>query len=87
LTIKQNWTDSDDLAMMYRSTFSPAYYKQLHRYVHKVFRLRKGLMMLWHLVTRKATFGWTEIRQVVLILYYGPGIFIDRCKLLYYQMA
>jgi anaerobic magnesium-protoporphyrin IX monomethyl ester cyclase len=87
LTIKQNWIDSDDLAMMYRSTFSPAYYKQLHRYVHKVFRLRKGLLMLWHLITRKATFGWTEIRQVVLILYYGPGIFIDRCKLIYHQLA
>jgi radical SAM superfamily enzyme YgiQ (UPF0313 family) len=84
---KQNWIDSDDLAMMYRSTFSPAYYKQLHRYVHKVFRLRKGLLMLWRLITRKATFGWTEIRQVILILYYGPGIFIDRCKLLYHQMV
>ena len=24
---KQNWTDSDDLAMMYQGTFSSAYYK------------------------------------------------------------
>ncbi|MGD1045008.1 MAG: radical SAM protein [Bacteroidota bacterium] len=84
---KQNWIDSDDLAMMYRSTFSPVYYKQLHRYVHKVFRLRKGLLMLWHLISRKATFGWIEIRQVILIFYYGPGSIIDRCKLLYYQTA
>jgi radical SAM superfamily enzyme YgiQ (UPF0313 family) len=84
---KQNWIDSDDLAMMYRSTFSPAYYKQLHRYVHKVFRLRKGLLMLWQLIARKTTFGWVEIRQVILIFYYGPGSIIDRCKLLYHQVS
>ena len=84
---KQNWIDSNDLAMMYRSTFSPAYYKQLYRYVHKVFRLRKGLLMLWHLISRKATFGWIEIRQAILIFYYGPGSIIDRCKLFYHQTA
>ena len=84
---KQNWIDSDDLALMFRGTFSPAYYRQLHRYVHKVYRFRKGLMMLWLLLTRKAAFGWTQVRQVVLLWYYGPGILIDRCKLLYRQMA
>lgn len=35
---KQNWEDSDDLAMMFRSTFKPEYYKLLHRYVHKRYR-------------------------------------------------
>jgi anaerobic magnesium-protoporphyrin IX monomethyl ester cyclase len=84
---KQNWIDSDDLALMFHGTFSPAYYKQLHRYVHKVYRFRKGLFTLWRLLTLKATFGWTHIRQVVLLMYYGPGILIDRCKLVYYQLA
>lgn len=40
---KQNWSDSDELLLMYNSTFSPAYYKQLHRYVHKKFRLAQGI--------------------------------------------
>lgn len=87
LTEKQNWIDSDDLALMFRGTFSPAYYKQLHRYVHKVYRFRKGLSMLWLLLNRKASFGWTQVRQVVLIWYYGPGILLDWCKLFYLQMT
>ena len=84
---KQNWIDSDDLALMFHGTFSPAYYRQLHRYVHKVYRFRKGLFTLWNLMTLKASFGWIHIRQVVLLMYYGPGILIDRCKLVYYQLA
>ncbi|RPI03344.1 MAG: radical SAM protein [Ignavibacteriae bacterium] len=84
---KQNWIDSDDLALMFRGTFSPAYYKQLHRYVHKVFRFHKGLLTLWNLASRKASFGWTQVRQVLLLWYYGPGILIDRCKLLYHQLS
>jgi anaerobic magnesium-protoporphyrin IX monomethyl ester cyclase len=35
---KANWTDSDDLAMMFQNTFNQEYYKLLHRYVHKVYR-------------------------------------------------
>jgi anaerobic magnesium-protoporphyrin IX monomethyl ester cyclase len=84
---KQNWIDSDDLALMFHGTFSPAYYKQLHRYVHKVYRFRKGFLTLWNLLTRKSSFGWAQLRQVVLILYYGPGILFDRFKLFYHQSA
>lgn len=39
---KTNWSDSDDLALMFRNTYSNAFYKQLHRYVHKVYRQRKA---------------------------------------------
>jgi anaerobic magnesium-protoporphyrin IX monomethyl ester cyclase len=31
LSEKKNWTDSDDLAMMFKSTFNKEYYRQLHR--------------------------------------------------------
>ncbi len=40
---KSTWTDSDELALMFRSTFHPAYYKKLHRYVHKVYKKKVGL--------------------------------------------
>ncbi len=43
---KRNWTDSDDLALMYHSTFPPAYYKILHRYVHSRYRIQRGLNLL-----------------------------------------
>ena len=32
---KTNWTDSDEMALMFCNTFPPSYYKQLHRYVHQ----------------------------------------------------
>src|SRR5690606_11881146 len=38
LNDKANWTDSDELALMFRNTYSPEFYKQLHRYVHAHYR-------------------------------------------------
>jgi anaerobic magnesium-protoporphyrin IX monomethyl ester cyclase len=35
---KRNWTDSEDLAMMFQGTYSPDFYRVLHRLAHK--RLR-----------------------------------------------
>lgn len=35
---KTNWTDSDDLDVMYQATFPAAFYKRLHRYVHVFYR-------------------------------------------------
>jgi anaerobic magnesium-protoporphyrin IX monomethyl ester cyclase len=42
LGIKQNWTDSNDLAMLYRGPFSTAFYRQLHAVLHTEFRARKA---------------------------------------------
>ncbi|HUE87356.1 MAG TPA: radical SAM protein [Vicinamibacterales bacterium] len=38
---KQNWVDSDDLAMMYRATYTPRFYRVLHHVVHHEFRARQ----------------------------------------------
>jgi anaerobic magnesium-protoporphyrin IX monomethyl ester cyclase len=35
---KQNWTDSEDLAMMFQGSYPPDFYRVLHRVAHK--RLR-----------------------------------------------
>ncbi|HXB32075.1 MAG TPA: hypothetical protein VNV35_01580, partial [Puia sp.] len=66
---KANWTDSDELRLMFRNTYSPEFYKQLHRYVHKTFRRQLALRELRRLFTRPgqltrkglrmaAAFGW-----------------------------
>lgn len=39
---KQNWVDSDDLAMLYRGPFPQEFYRILHGRVHYEFRLRKA---------------------------------------------
>jgi anaerobic magnesium-protoporphyrin IX monomethyl ester cyclase len=41
LGAKQNWVDSDDLAMMYRAAYPAAFYRRLHHVVHHEFRARQ----------------------------------------------
>jgi glycosyltransferase involved in cell wall biosynthesis/radical SAM superfamily enzyme YgiQ (UPF0313 family) len=40
---KQNWVDSNDLAMMYRATYVPDFYRALHAFVHAEFRASRSL--------------------------------------------
>ena len=39
---KQNWQDSQDLAMLHQGPFSTQFYRKLHSVVHKEFRARKA---------------------------------------------
>jgi len=41
LSGKTNWVDSDELLMMYKGTYSPKFYKMLHRYTHAKFRAKQ----------------------------------------------
>lgn len=38
-----NWYDSEDLAMLYRGPFPTAFYRQLHTFIHRDFRMRRAL--------------------------------------------
>ncbi len=79
LSAKANWTDSDDLAMMYQGTFSPAYYRRLHRYVHKVFRRKQALQQLEQNIKQPLNLaGWKKAASVA---YYAPMAIVDRMRL------
>lgn len=71
LSNKQNWTDSDDLAMMYKSTFPPSYYKILQRYVHSRYRIQRGLNRLKDL-SRSQIFIDGDFRKILSMLYHTP---------------
>lgn len=43
---KTNWTHSDEMALMFRNTYSPAFYKVLYRLVHSVYRRSKAYSKL-----------------------------------------
>ncbi|MGC4081384.1 MAG: radical SAM protein [Vicinamibacterales bacterium] len=43
LGAKQTWHDSADLAVMYRATYSPAFYRTLHALTHARFRFDRAL--------------------------------------------
>ncbi len=77
LGAKHNWTDSDDLAMLYPATFSPAFYRRLHRLVHKRFRLRQGLEQWRRLIKT----GRTNLRRAFLTFYYAPAAVVDSIRL------
>jgi len=74
---KANWTDSDELAMMYKGTFSPSYYKKLHRYVHKVYRRKQGLQNLKNIILNPLNVNRKKIRSALSSLYYIPASLAD----------
>ena len=66
---KKNWSDSDDLAMMFESTFSPAYYKVLHRYVHSRYRIQRGINHVRHLVRKPFGVTKSSLRMILSMVY------------------
>lgn len=57
---KQNWEDSDDLAMLYRGPYTTTFYRWLHRTVHRDLALHRG----WSELASGATFALPLRRQV-----------------------
>ena len=78
---KANWTDSDDLDLMFANTYQPAYYKKLHRYVHKVFRTAQGLENLRLLLSGVRKLNKQTLRSVLAVLYYAPTSVLDKIRL------
>jgi radical SAM superfamily enzyme YgiQ (UPF0313 family) len=68
---KQNWTDSDDLAMLYENTLPMAYYKILQRYIHSRYRIQRGLNRLKDF-TKKPTLALSDIKKVASMIYNIP---------------
>jgi anaerobic magnesium-protoporphyrin IX monomethyl ester cyclase len=78
---KANWTDSDELALMYKGTFSPSYYKKLHRYVHKVYRRKQSLHNLIMIFINPYKINKQKLRSALALLYYIPMSVIDSIQL------
>ena len=67
---KANWTDSDELKLMFHNTYSPAFYKQLHRYVHKTFRWQLAVREMQRLVKAPAKVTRKGLRMVASLVWY-----------------
>jgi anaerobic magnesium-protoporphyrin IX monomethyl ester cyclase len=81
LSEKQNWSDSNDLDLMFHSTFNNAYYRQLHRYVHSIYRKNKGYNNLRKLLHDPLRLTSKEIRSGLATFYYIPTTFAQGLKL------
>jgi hypothetical protein len=78
---KSNWTDSDELALMFRNTFAPAFYKQLHRYVHKSYRKHVAIETIKSISGHPATITLRKIKKAFSLLYYYPSAWMAKQKL------
>jgi len=77
---KENWTDSDDLAMLFKGTFNQDFYKKLQRYTHKEFRKTQGIQNLKQ-VLKNPFKAIGKLRSIVLLAYYIPTSFLDKIAL------
>jgi len=66
---KQNWVDSNDLAMMYHATYVPDFYRALHALVHAEFRAGKSKSLLSRAAARPWTIGRRHARAAINVAY------------------
>ncbi len=78
---KANWTDSDELQLMFKSTYPPVFYKKLHRYVHREFRNRQGWMTLRKALKAPFSLGFKEYKRVMAACWYFPGLIVEKIRL------
>jgi radical SAM superfamily enzyme YgiQ (UPF0313 family) len=78
---KRNWVDSDDLAMMYRATFVPDFYRALHAAVHAEFRSRKAAEAFARLLRRPWRLRAGTARSIAAGMFHAARLPIHRRKL------
>ena len=67
---KHNWTDSQDLAMMFAGTYQPDFYRVLHKVTHKRFRIAQSTEILKRIVKRPWTVTPQSSRRLAAALYH-----------------
>ncbi|MBL6449796.1 B12-binding domain-containing radical SAM protein [Fulvivirga sp. 29W222] len=82
---KANWSDSDDLDTMFSSNQDREFYKKLPRYIHKVYRKKRGILKLKELARHPFRLKWKNLRPILATLYYVPSILLDKFKLRKYD--
>lgn len=78
---KTNWTDSDELALMYKNTYPSVFYKALHRFVHKNYRKHQGFSCIRKILLNPFSASFTDFKRALLVLYYIPAAILSKRKL------
>ena len=81
LNEKANWTDSDELMLMFRNTYQPAFYKQLHRYVHKNYRLHLAIDNIKGILHHPLDTNFRRLKGAASLAYYLPATMLAKQKL------
>ncbi len=78
---KTNWTDSDEMALMFSNTFPPSYYKQLHRYVHRNYHQHLAKNSLAELIKSPFKTNVHKLKKALSVFYYTPAALFEKMKL------
>lgn len=78
---KSNWTDSDELQLMFRNTYSPEFYKQLHRFVHKSYRRHTATNAWKEMLQHPASISQKQLKKAASLAYYLPAEYVAKRKL------
>jgi anaerobic magnesium-protoporphyrin IX monomethyl ester cyclase len=81
LGIKQNWLDSEDLAMLYKGPYTTAFYRQLHKVLHQEFRARKYWIELKYWARHQKEFNRKHLRRMAGLIYNASTLHIARLHL------
>jgi len=81
LTTKANWTDSDELQLMFKNTYPASFYKQLHHYVHKNYRKHIAIHCMKKIFTDPRGITLKSIKKAASFAYYTPAAFYAKRKL------
>jgi anaerobic magnesium-protoporphyrin IX monomethyl ester cyclase len=81
LKTKTNWTDSNEMALMFHNTFSPSFYKQLHRYVHQNYHQHLAKNSLRQLFRNPLNINKKNLRKALSVFYHTPAALIEKIKL------
>jgi anaerobic magnesium-protoporphyrin IX monomethyl ester cyclase len=73
--------------VMFESTFNKAYYKELHRYVHGIYRREKGYLSLKKLLVNPMRLNFKDLRTGLATFYYIPTTFTRGLKLKKLKLA
>ncbi len=68
---KKNWTDSNDLAMMFSGTFNQDFYKKLHSYTHKSFQKTRGIEALKGILKNPFSTNRSELKTALKLPIYS----------------
>jgi anaerobic magnesium-protoporphyrin IX monomethyl ester cyclase len=78
---KQNWVDSNDLSMMYRATYAPEVYRQVHGLVHHEFRARKSAEALLALMQGPWRMRPRHLKRAASWMYNRAALALTRRRL------
>jgi anaerobic magnesium-protoporphyrin IX monomethyl ester cyclase len=78
---KTNWTDSDEMALMFTHSFPPKFYKRLHKYVHQNYHMHLAKNSLLKLVKDPLNINGDILKKALSVFYYTPATYLQQFKL------